>query len=58
MPRKRSTYTAEFKLSAVKMILKQKLSDAEVANRLGVGENMLHTWMKAVLTDGANAFSR
>ncbi len=56
MPRKRSTYTAEFKLAAVKMILDQKLSVAEVARRLGVGENLLHTWKKAVAQDGANAF--
>jgi transposase len=52
MSRKRSTYTAEFKLQAVKMILDQKLSVAEVARRLGVGENLLHTWKKAVLKDG------
>lgn len=56
MPRPRSTYTAEFKLSAVKMITEQKLSVAEVSRRLGVSENLLHTWKKAVLTDGANAF--
>jgi transposase len=52
---KRQTYTAEFKLAAVKMILEQKLSVAEVARRLGVGENLLHTWKKAVLADGTKA---
>jgi transposase len=56
MPRKRSTYTAEFKLAAVKMVLEQKLSVAEVARRLGVGENLVHAWKKAVATDGADAF--
>ncbi|MDY3558630.1 transposase [Gemmata sp. JC673] len=56
MPRKRSTYTAEFELSAVKMILDQKRSVAEAARRLGVSENRLHAWKKAVATDGANAF--
>ena len=56
MARPRATYTAEFKLRAVKMITDQKLSVAEVARRLGVGENLLHTWKKAVLKDGANAF--
>jgi transposase len=56
MARTRKTYTAEFKLAAVKMILEQKLSGAEVARRLGVGENLLHTWKKAVLAGGANAF--
>ena len=56
MARKRKTYTAEFKLQAVKMILEQKLSVAEVARRLGVTENLLHSWKKAVLKNGADAF--
>ncbi|MDB5306351.1 MAG: hypothetical protein JWO38_553, partial [Gemmataceae bacterium] len=34
MPRPRSTYTAAFKLPAVKMITDQKLSVPEVARRL------------------------
>ena len=56
MAGKRKSYTAEFKLAAVKMILEQKLSVAEVARRLGVGENLLHAWKKAVLKDGTHAF--
>ena len=56
MPRPRSTYTAEFKLQAVKMITEQKLSVAEVARRLGVTENLLHAWKKAVLKKGSDAF--
>ena len=56
MPRPRSTYTAEFKLAAVKMITDQKLSVAEVARRLGVGENLLHTWKKAFRDQGEAAF--
>ena len=56
MPRPRSTYTAEFKLQAVKMITDQKLSVAEVARRLDVGENLLHTWKKAFEQRGAAAF--
>jgi transposase len=56
MAGKRKTYTPEFKLAAVKMITDQKLSVAEVARRLGVGENLLHTWKKAVAKDGAAAF--
>src|SRR5262249_5686219 len=54
MPRKRSTYTAEFKLQAVRMITDQKLSVAEVARRLDVGENLLRTWKKAFLERGAD----
>jgi transposase len=56
MPRPRSTYTAEFKLSAVKMITEQKLSVAEAARRLDVGENLLREWRKAFLARGDAAF--
>jgi transposase len=56
MARKRSTYTAEFKRNAVRMILDQRLSVAEVARRLGVGENLLHTWRKAFRQQGEAAF--
>ncbi len=56
MPRKRSTYTAEFKLQAVKMVTDQKLSVAEVARRLDVGENLLRAWRKAFLERGNDAF--
>jgi transposase len=56
MPRKRTTYTAEFKLQAVRMIADQRLSVAEVARRLDVGENLLRTWRKAFLERGNDAF--
>ena len=54
MARPRKTYTPEFKLAAVKMITEQKLSVAEVARRLGVSQNLLHTWKKAVTKAGGN----
>ena len=50
----RKVYTPEFKLAAVKMIAEQKLSVAEVARRLGVAENRLHDWKKAVLKKGVD----
>lgn len=56
MATKRTTYTPEFKLRAVKMVTDQHLSVAEVARRLGVPENRLHEWKKAVLAKGADAF--
>jgi transposase len=56
MPRKRSTYAAEFKLQAVRMVTDQKLAAAEVARRLDVGENLLRTWKKAFLERGNDAF--
>ena len=54
---KRKVYTAEFKLSAVKMITDQKLAVAvaEVARRLGVTENRLHDGKKAIAKKGADA---
>ncbi len=52
----RKVYAPEFKLQAVQMIADQKLSVAEVARRLGVTENLLHSWKKAVLKKGAEAF--
>src|SRR5262245_40392104 len=55
-PMARKTYTPEFKLQAVKMILEQKLAVAEVSRRLGVSQNQLQTWKKAVLQNGNTAF--
>ena len=45
MPRK--TYTAEFKLQALKMITEQGLSVAEAARRLGIRENLIRNWRRA-----------
>jgi transposase len=56
MPRPRSTYTAEFKLRAVKMITEQRLSVAEAARHLDVGENLLRAWKKAFEERGDAAF--
>jgi transposase len=56
MARTRKTYAPEFKLAAVKMVTEQKLSVAEAARRLGIRENLLHTWKKAIAKDGTNAF--
>ena len=56
MADKRKVYTPEFKLAAVKMITEQKLSVAEVARRLGITENRLHDWKKAIAKKGVEAF--
>jgi transposase len=56
MARPRTTYTAEYKLAAVKMITEQKLSVAETARRLDVSETLLRAWRKAVLARGEDAF--
>jgi transposase len=52
MARARKAYAPEFKLRAVAMIADQKLSVAEAARRLGVGEGLLHAWKKAALKTG------
>ena len=56
MARTRNTYTAAFKLQAVKMLTDQHLSVAEVARRLSVSENCLREWRKAVHAQGEAAF--
>jgi transposase len=56
MANKRTTYAPEFKLRAIQMVTDQRLSVAEVARRLGVPENRLREWKKAVLAKGADAF--
>jgi transposase len=56
MARQRKTYTAEFKVQAVRLITDQKLSVAEAARRLGIGENLLRLWKKAFLDGGTDAF--
>lgn len=52
----RKTYTREFKLQAVAMMTDQGLSVAEVARRLGVGENCLRNWRAAAAEQGQAAF--
>lgn len=52
----RKTYTREFKLQAVRMMLDQGLAVAEVARRLGVGENCLRNWRQAAREQGESAF--
>jgi transposase len=52
----RKTYTREFKIQAVAMLTDQGLSVAEVARRLGVGENCLRLWRAAAKQKGDAAF--
>jgi transposase len=52
----RRTYTREFKLQALRMLNDQGLSVAEVARRLGAGENCLRNWRAAAREQGEAAF--
>ena len=56
MARQRKTYSAEFKVHAVRLVIDQKLSVAEAARRLGIGENLLRLWKQAFLDRGTDAF--
>ena len=52
----RKTYTREFKIQALRLLTDQGLSLAEVARRLGVGENCLRLWRAAAKEKGDAAF--
>ena len=43
---KRTKYTTEFKLEAVKQILEKGHSATDVASRLGVPVGLLYTWIR------------
>jgi len=43
---KRTKYTAEFKLEAVKQIIEKGHSATEVSSRLGVPVGLLYTWSR------------
>lgn len=56
MVKTRKTYTAEFKLQAVRMVTDQHLAVAEVARRLGITAGRLHDLLKAFRAQGPDAF--
>jgi transposase len=56
MTTKRRTYTREFKLAAVKLVIEQDYSVAEAARRLGISANLLYLWKKTIRDVGEHAF--
>ena len=52
MKRTRRTYSRDYKLAAVKKVIEQGLSYAEVARDLGIGDTLIHNWPKAFEADG------
>jgi transposase len=56
MPRTRRTYTAEFKVEAVKLVTEQGYSVAEAARSLGISENLIRSWKQALQGQGDQAF--
>ena len=41
----RRTFTAEFKVEAIKLVTEQKLTHAEVSRKLDVATHSLRTWI-------------
>ena len=56
MARPRRTYTAEFKVEAVKLVTEQGYSVAEAARSLGIHETLLRSWKQALHDKGDQAF--
>jgi transposase len=55
MGQTRRTYTREFKAEAVKLITEQGRSVAEAARSLGIRENLLRNWRRALQGEGGRA---
>lgn len=52
----KAKYTNEFKFDAVKLVVEDGLSQAEVARRLGVTANSIGDWVKSYRKDKEHAF--
>lgn len=52
MSKERRKFSREYKLAAVKKVIEQGLSYAEVARDLGVRDTRIHYWKKAFVADG------
>ncbi len=53
---KRRTFTAEFKLEAIRLALQPGNSVVQVANDLGVGRSTLTHWIREYRNKGGTAF--
>ena len=56
MARTRRTYTAEFKVDAVKLVTEQGYSFAEAARSLDLNANVIRSWKHSLEAKGAQAF--
>jgi len=56
MARTRRTYTPEFKAEAVRLVTEQGYSVAEAARSLGLRENLIRNWKRAVRDKDEHAF--
>jgi transposase len=56
MARTGRTYTPEFKAEAVKLVSQQGYSVAEATRSLGLSENLIRNWKRALEVQGEHAF--
>jgi len=56
MPRTRRTYAPEFKAEAVRLVTEQGYSVAEAARSLGISDNLIRNWRRALEAQGNHAF--
>lgn len=56
MTGKKPVYTDEFRFDAVRLVLDEGLTKAEVSRRLGINQNSLGKWVRAYKNHGENAF--
>ena len=52
MGKPRRLFTREFKVEAIKLVTEQGRSFAEAAGNLGIAENLLRKWKKALDAEG------
>ena len=52
MKRSRRSFARDYKLAAVKKVIEQGLSYAEVARDLGIRDTLIHNWRKSFEADG------
>ena len=57
MPRKRQTYSAEFKFQVALEAAKGQKTVNELASEFGVHPNRVSEWKQALLQDGAQVFA-
>ena len=54
---RRRRFDKEFKLEAVKLVVEEGRTVAEVSRNLGIHANLLHNWKRKYLEDEEQAFS-
>jgi transposase-like protein len=53
---KRTMFSREFKLEAVRLVQSGKKTVSQIARELGVARQLLHTWVREAESDKADAF--